>query len=215
MRTDTIVWSFYNEYLTQLGAIGWPVDGYAVHTYPRAAGGPDARAMAIAQFKQMLVLAKAPVKPIWDTEINYGLAGLTEPRRVISGVEAQGYLAQTFIDSVRLGVSHVDWYLWFPQDYDLLGVQLNPSTPGTIAAWQWTHEQLVGASLTACSSSGDAVVCGFVKGASRYVLAYSSTGAPATVAVPAGLSTACGIDGACTPVSGGKVTVGISPVRVS
>lgn len=128
MRTDTIVWPFYNEYLTQLGSIGWPVDGYAFHTYPRAAGGPAARATAIAQFKQMLVLAKAPVKPIWDTEINYGLAGLAEPRRVISGTEAQGYLSQTFIDSVRLGVSQVDWYLWFSQEYDLLGIQLNPST---------------------------------------------------------------------------------------
>ena len=215
MRTDTIVWPFYNEYLTQLGSIGWPVDGYAFHTYPRAAGGPAARATAIAQFKQMLVLAKAPVKPIWDTEINYGLAGLAEPRRVITGVEAQGYLAQTFIDSVRLGVSQVDWYLWFSQEYDLLGIQLNPSTPGTFAAWQWTYGQLVGASLTACSTSGDAVVCGFTKGGSRYVLAYSSTGVATTVTVPAGLTSACGIDGDCTPVSGGKVTVGISPVRVS
>lgn len=59
------------------------------------------------------------------------------------------------------------------------------------------------------------MVCGFVKGGSRYVLAYSSSGAEVSVSVPSGLTSACGIDGVCTPVTGGKISVGISPVRVS
>jgi hypothetical protein len=116
---------------------------------------------------------------------------------------------------VRLGVSQVDWYLWFAKDYDLLGMQLHPGTPGTLAAWQWTHEQLVGASMTACAKAGDAVVCGFRKGAEEYVLAYSLTGIETQVTVPAGLTQSCGIEGTCTEVSGNAVTVGFSPLRIS
>jgi len=215
MRTDTVTSSFYSQYLSQLGKLGWPIDGYAFHTYPRAAGGPAERANAIAQFKQMLVLAQAPRKPIWDSEINYGLGGLQEPKRNIDGIDAQGYLSQTFIDSVRLGVEFVDWYLWFPRYYDLLGIQMNPTTVATNKAWDWTYQQLVGASLTACGTQGDAVVCGFQKNGTKYALAYSSTGKPTSVEVPASLKTACDIDGACKPIQGNKVTVDIRPVKLS
>ena len=215
MRTDTVTSSFYSQYLSQLGKIGWPIDGYAFHTYPRAAGGPAERANAIAQFKQMLVLAQAPRKPIWDSERNYGLGGLQEAKRNIDGADAQGYLSQTFIDSVRLGVEYVDWYLWFPRYFDLLGIQLNPTTVATNKAWEWTYQQLVGASLTACGSQGDSIVCGFQKNGTKYVLAYSSTGIPTSVDMPNTLKTFCDIEGVCKPVQNGKVTVDIKPVRVS
>jgi hypothetical protein len=215
MRTDTIVYPFFSEYLTRLAALGWPVDGYAVHTYPRASGGPAERAIAIAQFKQMLTLAGAPNKPIWDSEINYGLGGVQEPKRDITGAQAAGYISQTFIDSVRLGVEYVDWYLWFPGNYDLLGIQLNPTTTETNAAWTWTHQQLVGASLTACANSGPAVVCGFERAGQRYALAYSPTGESVDVGVPASVKTQCTMNGECKPVTGGIVTVGVKPIRLS
>jgi hypothetical protein len=76
MRTDATVYPFYTDYLLPLAARGWPVDGFNVHTYPRAAEGPLVRAAQVSQFKQMLALAKAPALPVWDTEVNYGLAGL-------------------------------------------------------------------------------------------------------------------------------------------
>ena len=215
MRLVTTVNSFFAGYLTKLGSIGWPVDGYAVHTYPRAEGGPADRAMAISKFKQLLTLVGAPKKAIWNTEINYGLGGLQEPRRVIEGAEAEGYLAQTFIDSVRLGIEYVDWYLWFPRDYDLLGIQLTPASRGTLSAWSWAHRQLVGASLTACATSGAAVVCGFERDGERYALAYSSTGESVRVSVPATLLRQCDMVGACQPIVGKNVLVGIRPSRLS
>ena len=215
MRLVTTVNSFFAGYLTKLGSIGWPVDGYAVHTYPRAEGGPADRAMAISKFKQLLTLVGAPKKAIWNTEINYGLGGLQEPRRVIDGADAEGYLAQTFVDSVRLGVEHANWYLWFPHPYDLLGIQLTPASRGTLSAWSWAHRQLVGASLTACATSGAAVVCGFERDGERYALAYSSTGESVRVSVPATLLRQCDMVGACQPIVGKNVLVGIRPSRLS
>lgn len=215
MRTGTAVYPFFSEYLVPLAKLGWPIDGFTFHTYPRAAGGPEKRVEAIALFKEMLALAKAPALPVWDTEINYGLGGLQETRREITGADAQGYLSQTFIDSVRFGVTQVDWYLWFPRDYSLLGIQTNPGTVETNAAWAWTHDLLVGSSLRACGNEGPAVVCGFSRGGSDFAVAYSSTGASIEVPVPAGLTTQCEISGRCSPISGGSVTVGIRPIKLT
>jgi hypothetical protein len=172
MRTDTIVYPFFTDYLQPLAAAGWPVDGYTFHTYPRASGGPAQRAGALAQFKQLLALARAPTKPIWDTEINYGLGGLQEQRRVIAGREAEDYITQTFLDSVRFGVARADWYLWFPRDYNLLGIQLNPGTPGTIAAWRRVYDQLVGSQLLACAEQKGEVTCGFLRDGRRFTVTY-------------------------------------------
>lgn len=215
MRTDTAVYPFLTEYLMPLAKLGWPVDGYTVHTYPRASGGPAARAAHLSQFKQMLTLAGAPAHPIWDTEVNYGLGGLAEAKRSITGPEASSALIQTFLDSVRLGVSQTDWYLWSATDYPLLGVQLTPQTTDTAAAWRWVHDQLVGSRLRGCATAGAVSVCGLEQGGRPFALAWSGTGEPSSVAIPTGLTRACTRTGVCTAVSDGRVTVGPEPLRIS
>jgi hypothetical protein len=215
MRTDATVYPFYTDYLLPLAARGWPVDGFNVHTYPRAAEGPLVRAAQVSQFKQMLALAKAPALPVWDTEVNYGLAGLQEPKRAIEPPFSSGYLSQTFLDSVRLGITQTDWYLWFPRDYALLGIQTTPFTTETNAAWTWTYNQLVGSRLRACYDSTEAVACGFERNGENFVIAWSPAGAQVRIEVPAGLNRQCGISGACSGITGGAVTVGIEPIKLS
>lgn len=214
MRTDTAVYPFFAEYLVPLAKAGWPVDGYTVHTYPTAAQGPWIRAAQMGQFQQMLALAGAPQRPIWDTEVNYGLGGLREAKRSIGEPDASGFLAQTFLDSIRLGVTQTDWYLWFPNDYALLGIQTTPSTPETNQAWRWTYDQLVGSRLRACSVRTAAVICGFERAGSSFAIAWSPTGGPARIPVPAGLSRSCSVSGECASVAGGTVDLGIRPVRL-
>ena len=215
MRTDTAVYPFYTDYLLPLAALGWPVDGFTVHTYPRAPEGPLIRSAQVGQFKQMLALAKAPALPVWDTEVNYGLAGLQEAKRSIGEPFASGYLSQTFFDSVRLGITQTDWYLWFPQDYALLGVQTTPATTRTNQAWAWTYEQLVGSQLRACYDSTSAVVCGFTKNNENFAIAWSPSGAPSQVQIPAGLTKQCDIAGVCTQITQETANLGIEPVRIS
>ena len=215
MRTDTTVYPFFKEYLQPLAAKGWPVDGYTVHTYPTAAQGPAFRAAQVGQFQQMLTLAGAPRLPVWDTEVNYGLGGLRESKRAINEPDASGYLSQTFLDSVRLGVTQTDWYLWFPEDYFLLGIQMTPKSVETNAAWRWTYDQLVGSRLRACSHTTAATICGFERGGSPFAIAWSPSGAATAIDVPRGLTQVCSINGSCSPISGGKVTLGIRPVKLT
>lgn len=210
-RATESFYRFYFDYIRALGRAGWPVDGFAVHSYPASSRGPDARAAGLSLFRAMLDLAKAPDLPIYDTEVNYGLAGLNESKRSITGPEAQGYLAQTFIDSVRLGVQEVDWYLWSGSPFSLLGIQLDPSATAAIAAWQWTYDQLVGAQFLGCQGDGTAVTCEFTRTGRRYALAYASSIDTARISAPAGLDQVCTMDGACSAVTG-PVTVGIRPV---
>lgn len=210
--------SFYNfgvTYIRALGKAGWPVDGFAFHSYPPASGGPADRVGGIALFRSMLMLAKAPDLPIYETEVNYGLGGLQEVTRPVFGSTAQGYLAQTFVEGVRYGVTSIDWYAWTAKPYPLLGVQLDPTAVGNQVAWRWTFDQLVGSSVRGCVEEGGGVLCGFVKDGTNHLLGYSPAGSPVQVPVPAGIDTACSMDGVCVPLPDGTVQVGIRPLLLT
>lgn len=80
--------------------------------------------------------SKALDKPIWDTEVNYGLPG----PGIIPGVdwsEQQGadLMRYTFSDSAALGIDNTFWYQFTATPYSLLGVQMTPATPETLNAW--------------------------------------------------------------------------------
>ena len=74
--------------------------------------------------------------PIWDTEINYGLAG----PGIIPGVDWSDFqgvslMQYTLTDSARLGIDNTFWYEFTATPFSLLGVQMTPSTPPTLSAW--------------------------------------------------------------------------------
>ena len=201
------------------------LDAWSIHTYPSADAGPsvpqacEQRVDDIIGWQRKLIAASngnfAYLKPVWDTEVNYGLAGLQEAKRAIFEPLASGYLSQTFFDSVRLGVTQTDWYLWFAQDYPLLGIQTTPATTRTNAIWRWTYDQLVGSRLRACYNSTSAVICGFERNGAGFAIAWSPTGGPSEVEVPTGLTRQCDISGDCSVISGSTVTLGIEPIRLS
>ncbi|MCX6431842.1 MAG: cellulase family glycosylhydrolase [Actinobacteria bacterium] len=66
---------FFPAYLDALAAKDWPIDVVAIHTYPAADGDPAARGAIIKLVQDYLTAAGAPDLPLWDTELNYGLAG--------------------------------------------------------------------------------------------------------------------------------------------
>ena len=123
------------------------LDAWSIHTYPAADTGPtvpqacEQRVDNIILWQRALLRAgdsnnKNVIKPIWDTEINFGLAG-PGPRPKTSWSDADGaqLLTCTYQDSRALGIAVTAWYEFTASDFDLLGVQMNPGTPAINAAW--------------------------------------------------------------------------------
>lgn len=209
----------YGDYLDGLKALGWPVDGYTVHSYPVASAGPVERVGELGQFKTMLALRGAPVKPIWDTELNYGLAGLGEFRRAIDDATGAAYIAQSYIQSIQYGIDTTFWYLWTGTRgyYDLLGVQLDPATPISNSVWNNLRGLLSGSRMTRCTEAdGVGFACQFAPGGGApFTLMWTRAGTSQVNVAGIG-STVCDlVTNQCSPVTNNTVTIGMMPVRVS
>jgi uncharacterized protein YjbI with pentapeptide repeats len=102
---------------------------------PKAAA--QKRVADVVQWQQaVLNVGDLWMLPIWDTEVNYGLAG----PGIIPGVgwsDEQGaqLMGYTFADSAALGIDNTFWYQFTARPFDLLGVQMTPETPATLSAW--------------------------------------------------------------------------------
>ncbi|HAN70460.1 MAG TPA: hypothetical protein DCQ36_02570, partial [Actinobacteria bacterium] len=197
----------YPEYLRELEKRYWPVDGYTVHSYPAADGGPAQRIEEIAQFKTLLVQNRAPARPILDTELNYGLAGLGQDRRAIDPSTGAAYLSQSFIQSVQYGVDSLFWFLWTQADYDKLGIQLNAGTPQTIQAWKQTYSWLVGRQMTRCADGLVVQACQLT-GAKGNITLLWTKGPEVSVDVTGLGSTVQYLDGTSLPIGSSK-TIGL------
>jgi hypothetical protein len=214
----------YGDYLDELRALNWPVDGFTVHSYPTASAGPVERVNELGQFKTMLALRGAPVKPIWDTELNYGLAGLGEGVRRIDDATGAAYIAQSYIQSIQYGIDTTFWYLWTGTRgyYDLLGVQLDPSTPISNGVWNNLRALLEGTRMTRCVESGNIFMCQFVDRLGEpFTLMWTREGT-SVVNVKGLGSSVCGLEvadshfnRACSVVRGDTITIGMLPVQVT
>jgi len=121
--------------------------GWSIHTYPAGDAGPtvaqacERRVNDIIRWQRALIRAGADakvdvVKPIWDTEVNFGLAGPgPRPKTNWSDADGAALLTCTYQDSRALGIAVTAWYQYTAANYDLLGVQMNLQTPLINAAW--------------------------------------------------------------------------------
>jgi hypothetical protein len=136
---------FTTGYLSALGAVGNPFDGYTIHTYPAGDISFDGiSAQRISDIKAWQTAVVKAVGPdsallnrlVFDTEVNYGLAGPgTRPGTDFSDAQGATLLEQTYRDSAALGIDATFWYLYTAAPFDLLGVQMWSGSPGTNAKW--------------------------------------------------------------------------------
>ena len=92
------------------------------------------RATDVRQWQQAVVETVGPDSPlldkeIWDTEVNYGLAG----PGIVPGVDwtqQQGVslINYTLADSAALGIDNTFWYQFTATPYSLLGIQMTPGS---------------------------------------------------------------------------------------
>jgi hypothetical protein len=205
---------FYPEYLAALGTFGWPVDAFGVHLYPLPDGTPRERALLLGMMKTALRIAGAPPKPIWETEINYGITnpGTGDAARSIPEAEVPAYVARTYLDSLRFGVARSYWYAWTPE-YRLLGIQMWNGYLAT-AAYARVRSWVVDSTFHGCTTTAPVVVCNFDRAGRPFVVAYTDDGSSAAIPTPAGLTVYQGMDGV-TVAAGTQVAVSGTPVLIA
>jgi polysaccharide biosynthesis protein PslG len=210
VRLQSAYKKFFPAYLKELKKLNWPIDVVSVHLYPASTGTPGDRAAYITQVKSDMKKAKVPAsKPLWDTEINYGIAGpgSGNPDKDIEGATAAAWTAQTYLDDLRLGVGRAYWYFWAP-NANLVGIQMQPGTPGAIG-YQTVSDWLNG-SYYSCTT--DTVnTCQLGDYANPQVIAWASKGS-GTFTVPANVTRVCDALRQCAPATPGtQVTIGSMP----
>ena len=210
VRLQSAYKKFFPAYLKELKKKGWPVDAIAVHLYPASTGTPGTRADYIVQVQKDMKAAKVPAsKQMWDTEINYGIAGpgSGNPDKDIEGPTAAAWVAQTYLDDVRLGVARAYWYYW-DQAANLVGIQMFNGTLGALG-YQTVFNWLNG-KFYSCTS-GTVNTCQLGDNINPQVLAWASKGS-GTFVVPALATQTCTALNQCTPVlPGSTVTIGSMP----
>ena len=218
---------FFGRYLSALASVkgygsrAWPIDAFAMHTYPYRDQGPAERAALITSMRARLAERRVPVRELWDTEVNYGLRGVnvtacgsaTPCVRHIDGNTAAQYVARTYLDSVRLGVSRVYWYAWVGSS-DVLGITMqtgSSSATGYAAVRSW----ISGASFTGCVTVSGVYNCGFTKSGKAFRVLWSNAGTHRVPVKPS--SKLCPLGTVCTlssTAATATVRVGQTPIRV-
>jgi polysaccharide biosynthesis protein PslG len=134
-------------------------DKVALSLYPPAAGTPESSTETATSPLKVVkkILAKYKVtKPIWNTEINYGLAaGGTGVRpKAISTQRQAAYVVRTLLLDADARIERVFWYSW---DLRSIGNTLMTSgaaqTPTAAGkAFGLTQSWLAGSRLTSCAT---------------------------------------------------------------
>ena len=207
--------AFYPKYLAALAKANWPVDVLSLHAYPSGEGNPQIRGQLIETFRSAVVEAGAPADIlIWDTELNYGLAGPGDiPKTDITGPAAAGWIVRTYIDNLRFGIERAYWYIWTQKPYPLLGIQAYPGSDGEqgfFAIDNW----VVGSQFEGCTDAAGAVTCNFTRDGQKSIVAWAETGDAAYTA-PAGSQLVCDPLANCQEVlEGASITLTEVPVRI-
>jgi len=211
VRLQSAYKRFFPAYMKELRKMGWPVDAISVHTYPESTGTPETRVNYIKQVKADMRKARVPgSKELWDTEVNYGLAG-PGPRfkkRNINPTTGAAWVAQTYLDNLLHGVDRAYWYFWF-NNSPILGIQMNNGLPAatafnTVAGWLEN-------AYYSCNE-GRVNVCNLGDNVNVKTVAWATRGT-GTYTVPQGVTTQCDALNQCRPaVPGSTVTIGAMPL---
>ncbi|MEI7453275.1 MAG: beta-galactosidase [Actinomycetes bacterium] len=209
--------SFFGPYSAALKTRGYPIDAWAIHTYPAANAGPAKRYTDILAWQQVLSNATqadpaALTKQVWDTEINYGLAGPGAIAHAdFDAVTSGAFVARTYIDSIRLGIDSTFWYLWTVGNYGLIGVQMHDGTTFTIDPYNRMRQWTFGAVFKGCEDPVEGVVrCFFIK-KEPFFIAMSQNDADVSYSKAAALPAQTWSGQELT--TAGTITLGVGPVK--
>ncbi|MCD4533146.1 hypothetical protein LRP67_03510 [Nocardioides sp. cx-169] len=126
------------------------VDVVAVQLYPLAHEAPEASLKLLAFAKRALP-KPARAKPLWNTEINYGLRG-GPPAQKIPNAKQAAYVARTLVLNAAGQIHRMYWYAWAQgkiANTHLVQANRTTLTPAG-RAWDQVHGWLLGTTIGNC-----------------------------------------------------------------
>jgi hypothetical protein len=215
VRSKGPVGKWGRKYGAAMRRVGWPVDAVSAHFYPPATKGPGTRVAYIKRIKKYYKRYGAKRKPLWDTEMNYGdTRAYMRTKRTYTGAKAATYVARTYLDSMRYGVSRVFWYGW---DIHVLGTDLTARDgSGTVTAgglaFRTTQAWMAGGRWYGCRTRSRVTTCTIrQRDGSKVRIRYASR--TKTYRVPRGTSAIEFLDGSVKQVSSGqRIRLSAQPV---
>ena len=90
------------------------VDAVALSLYPVTDGGPESGVARLAHLRQTILDVRRVTKPVWTTEVNYGMVkgGSTDPVVDLSPARQAAFVARTYLLQAAADVRRVYWYGW-------------------------------------------------------------------------------------------------------
>jgi hypothetical protein len=145
---------FYAERTGGRRVAGW-MDVVSLNLYPLSNDGPET-SMTLLRASKIMLRNLGVRKPIWNTEINYGLqTGGGGTARKISGKRQASNVVRTYLLNAAEGVQRVFWYSWEQQalantrmSYRNGGLAPAGKAYRTVVSW------LRNGRLTGCSRDG-------------------------------------------------------------
>ena len=86
------------------------VDAVSVQLYPLPTGKPE-DSMAILALNKKILAKYRVTKPIWNTEVNYGLSGPRNVAALPAALQAAN-VSRTYLLNAAAGIKRVYWYSW-------------------------------------------------------------------------------------------------------
>ena len=191
------------------------VDVLSFQLYPDPQGTPETSMELLAAVRT--VLARYDVqKPIWNTEINYGLTG-TEVDPAPTD-EQQSNVVRTYVLNAANRVERVYWYGWDQQsivDTLLTEPDLVTLTPAG-RAFKVVHRWLLGSTVGGCQQDAKGTWSCTVDSPDGPRTVYWNAETTVTVPAPEGATETQTVGDRAQPVTpGGTIEVGLLPVLVS
>ena len=132
--------------------VGNWLDVVSLQLYPLPKEGPEASMKLLAASRTMLGDLDVD-KPIWNTEINYGLqTGGGGAARDISRAKQAAFVARTYVLNAANGVKRVFWYSWDLQNLANTELSFSSGTPTRAGvAYTVVRDWLVGGRTQDCT----------------------------------------------------------------
>ncbi len=141
--------------------VGDLVDVVSLQLYPEDGQGLERKTALLTEARRILGLQGVPAdKPVWDTEINFGLQG-GEPATPASPEQQMTNVAMSYLLDAADGVDRVYWYSWDLKtiaNTELSGEDGAPTGAGR--AFDTVHRWLLGSHADSCTPADKGVwVC--------------------------------------------------------